>query len=97
MPQPNDIVDMFLFFDEWSRCVGSGYQRDRLYRYGKFEGCSSQWKDIGIAMKAKLCKTREEAEVLLVATHYRNNLGSDPKNSPTAGIIWELKEKPGWD
>jgi Protein of unknown function (DUF3128) len=96
MPQANDVVDMFLFFDEWSRCIGSRYQRDRLYRYGKFEGCSKQWKDVGIAMKAKMCKNREEAEAMVAETHYRRTLGSDPKNSPTAGIIWDLKEKPGW-
>lgn len=97
MPQSNDAVNMFLFFDEWSRCIGSRYQRDRLYRFGKFEGCKNQWKDLRIAMKAKMCKTREEAETLLQTTHYRQHLGSDLSKSPTAGVIWELKEKPGWE
>ena len=22
--------------DEWTRCIGSGYQKDSLYRFGKF-------------------------------------------------------------
>jgi len=38
----------------------------------------------------------EEAKELLKTTYYRRNLGSDPKNSPTAGFIWELKKIPGW-
>jgi hypothetical protein len=96
MPQDNNVVDMFLFFDEWSRCIGSRYQRDRLYRYGKFEGCSKQWKDLQIAMKAKISKSRGDAEALIAQTHYRKSVGSDLKNSPTDGIIWDLKEKPGW-
>jgi hypothetical protein len=48
-------------------------------------------------MRAKLCRTREEAEALLETTYYRQNLGSDLTKSPTAGVIWELKEKPGWE
>lgn len=97
MPQPSDTVNMFLFFDEWSRCIGSSYQKDRLYRFGKFEGCSNQWKDIRIAMRAKMAKTEAEAEALIQTTHYRQNLGSDLSKSPTAGVIWDLKEAPGWD
>jgi hypothetical protein len=96
MPQSNDVVDMFLFFDEWSRCIGSRYQKDQLYRYGRFTGCSNQWKDFRIAMRAKVAKTPEEAEALVQTTYYRNNLGSDLSKSPTAGVIWDLKEKPGW-
>mmetsp|Transcript_10941 Transcript_10941/g.16122 ORF Transcript_10941/g.16122 Transcript_10941/m.16122 type:complete len:90 (+) Transcript_10941:108-377(+) len=88
---------MFVFFDEWSRCIGSRHQQDQLYRYGKFSNCSAQWGDLGIAMKAKLCKTQEEADALLQTTHYRKNLGSDVTKSPTAEVIWELKETPGWD
>ena len=34
---------------------------------------------------------------MLVKTHYKQNLGSDLKVSPTAGIIWDLKYPPGWD
>ena len=85
MPQANDVVDMFLFFDEWSRCIGSRYQRDRLYRYGKFEGCSKQWKDVGIAMKAKMCKNREEAEAMVAETHYRRTLGKRPQEFTDCG------------
>jgi len=41
-------------------------------------------------------KDEEEARRLIETTFYKQNLGSDLKNSPTAGAIWELKEKPGW-
>jgi hypothetical protein len=34
---------------------------------------------------------------MLEKTHYKQNLGSDLKVSPTAGIIWDLKDPPGWD
>lgn len=97
MPQPNNVVSLWLYVDEWTRCVGSGYQRDRLYRFGEFDKCTAQWNDIKIALKAKMMQNADEAKELLETTHYKQNLGSDPTKSPTAGVIWELKEKPGWD
>ena len=97
MPQPNDVVDLWLFFDEWSRCVGSRYQRDSLYRLGKFDSCSAQYRDLKTAVNAKMMSDSEKAREVIEATHYKLNLGSDPANSPTAGAIWNLKEKPGWD
>ena len=97
MPQPNDVVNIWLFFDEWSRCIGSRYQRDKLYRYGRFDGCGAQWKDLKIAGRAKLQNNKEDAERMLSETHYKQHLGSDLSKSPTAGVIWELKEKPGWE
>lgn len=121
--------------DEWSRCVGSGYQKDSLYRFGKFgkaqrsawgchchfteshkwwhscanhlqhlrpnseqlDSCSEQWNDLKIALKAKTTVDQQEATRLLATTHYKKNLGSDPASSPTAGYIWDLKDKPCWD
>ena len=97
MPQSNEVVDLLLFFDEWSRCLGSRYQRDKLYRYGRFDGCGAQWNDLKIAGRAKLERDPEKAEAMLRQTHYRRHLGSDQGASPTAGAIWELKEKPSWD
>lgn len=97
MPQPNDVVSMWLFYDEWTRCIGSSYQRDHLYRFGEFDRCSAQWNDIIIAAKAKMKQNADEAKQLLETTHYKQNLGSDPTKSPTAGVIWELKDKPSWD
>jgi len=38
-----------------------------------------------------------KARSAIEATYYKTHLGSDPKNSPTAGYIWDLKEKPSWD
>lgn len=67
--------------------------------YGKFEGCSKQWKNLGIdCHESQICaRNRDEAQTMVAVTHYRRStLGSDPRNSPTAGIIWDLKEKPGW-
>ena len=97
MVQPNEIVNVIHFFDEWTRCIGSGYQKDSLYRYGKFDSCTAQWNDIKISMKAKMASDPEEAQRLLAQTHYRKNLGSDLTQSPTAGFIWDLKEKPCWE
>eukprot|EP00956_Cyclotella_meneghiniana_P002238 scaffold2530_cov87-Cyclotella_meneghiniana.AAC.4 len=94
MVQPNDVVNVVTFIDEWTRCIGSGYQRDALYR---FDACSAQWNDIKLAFKAKSASDPEEAVKILEQTHYKQHLGSDLKHSPTAGYIWELKEKPGWD
>ena len=96
MSQSADVVNISHYIDEWSRCLGSRYQSDQMYRYGKFSSCSNQLQDIGIAFQAKMCKTREEAEKLLSSTFYHQHLGSNPKNSPTAGVIWDLKETPGW-
>lgn len=67
------------------------YQKDSLFRFGKFDGCGPQYQDLRIALKAKMMKDEEEAKALIAQTHYKLNLGSDPKNSPTAGAIWQLK------
>jgi hypothetical protein len=61
------------------------------------ESCSAQWNDIKLAFKAKSVSDADEAREILAQTHYKKNLGSDLKVSPTAGVIWELKETPGWD
>mmetsp|Transcript_13221 Transcript_13221/g.15144 ORF Transcript_13221/g.15144 Transcript_13221/m.15144 type:complete len:101 (+) Transcript_13221:93-395(+) len=97
MAEEDDDISVSNSFDAWARCMSSRYQRDRLYRYGNFEPCSAQWKDIGIVMKAKWARTKEEKEDLLNQTFYRKNLGGDQSKSPTAGVIWELKEKPSWE
>jgi len=44
-----------------------------------------------------MLKDEEEAKEVISKTFYKINLGSDAKNSTTAGAIWELKDKPGWD
>ncbi|KAL7544180.1 hypothetical protein ACHAWF_010224 [Thalassiosira exigua] len=97
MVQPNDVVNVITFLDEWTRCLGSGYQKDSLYRFGKFESCKARWDDVKLALRAKRTSDPDEARKILSETHYKKNLGSDLNNSPTAGVIWELKEKPGWD
>mmetsp|Transcript_23693 Transcript_23693/g.50009 ORF Transcript_23693/g.50009 Transcript_23693/m.50009 type:complete len:100 (-) Transcript_23693:21-320(-) len=97
MVQSNDVVNLITFIDEWTRCISSGYQRDSLYRFGKFDACSAQWNDLKTAFKAKAASDPKEAQKLIESTHYKQNLGSDPQRSPTAGAIWDLKEKPTWD
>mmetsp|Transcript_10717 Transcript_10717/g.25273 ORF Transcript_10717/g.25273 Transcript_10717/m.25273 type:complete len:103 (-) Transcript_10717:886-1194(-) len=98
MPQSNDVVDLWLFFDEWSRCISSGYQKDHLYRFGNFDACSAQYADLKIAVTAKAKSDEDEARRLVATTHYRRvRLGSSNEASPTAGIIWDLKEPTGWD
>jgi len=49
------------------------------------------------AMKAKTTSDPVEAAQLVAETYYSKNLGSDLTQSPTAGVIWDLKETPGWD
>uniref|UniRef100_A0A7S2LN39 Uncharacterized protein n=1 Tax=Leptocylindrus danicus TaxID=163516 RepID=A0A7S2LN39_9STRA len=97
MPQPNSKVNVWKYLEEWNRCISSTYQRDQLYRLGNFDTCSRQWEDVKIAFRAKASSDPKEAQLMLEETYYRKNLGSDTKNSPTAGYIWELKEHPGWD
>ncbi len=97
MPQPNEVVNVWLFLEEWSRCVSSTYQRDSLYRFGHFDTCTHQWSDLKVAFGAKMEQDEGKARSAIEATYYKTHLGSDPKNSPTAGYIWDLKEKPSWD
>lgn len=61
------------------------------------DSCSAQWNDIKVALKAKAASDPDEAKRLIEQTHYKKNLGSDWKVSPTAGVVWDLKEHPGWD
>mmetsp|Transcript_34489 Transcript_34489/g.75494 ORF Transcript_34489/g.75494 Transcript_34489/m.75494 type:complete len:101 (-) Transcript_34489:270-572(-) len=97
MPQTNEVVNLWLYFDEWSRCISSRYQRDSLYRFGKFDGCSPQYSDLKTAVKAKMMSDEGEARRMESTTYYRKNLGSAKDASPTAGVIWELKDPTGWD
>ena len=97
MPQSNKVVNVWLYLEEWSRCVSARFQRDALYRHGEFDSCSAQYDDLKLALRAKAMSDSEVAESLEVGSYYKRNLGSDPKNSPTAGFIWDLKKKPGWD
>ena len=93
MSQPSEIVDVSMFWKEWTSCVSSRHQRDQYYRFGQFDNCSKQWQDFKTASRAKMCKTENEARKLLSTTYYHQRT----QISPTAGVIWELKETPGWD
>lgn len=97
MPQSNDTVNLSTFFDEWGRCISSTHQRDSFYRHGYFDSCSDQYQDLKLAMRAKVLSDPKEAEKLIATSFYRRNLGSDLMNSPTRGVIWEVKDNPGWD
>jgi hypothetical protein len=57
----------------------------------------AQWNDIKLAMQAKTTVNEDEAKQILATTYYVQNLGSDITHSPTAGVIWDLKDKPSWD
>lgn len=48
-------------------------------------------------MKAKTTVNEDEAKQILAKTYYAQHLGSDITQSPTAGVIWDLKDKPSWD
>ena len=78
--------------------MSSGCQKDHLYRFGNFDACSAQYADLKIAVTAKAKSDEDEARRLVATTHYRRvRLGSSNEASPTAGIIWDLKEPTGWD
>jgi len=83
--------------EEWSRCVSARYQRDALYRHGQFDSCSEQYSDLKNMVYAKSLSDEQKSKDLETQTFYRTHLGSDPKNSPTAGFIWDLKKVPGWE
>jgi hypothetical protein len=93
--KPTDFIVMTTYWDEWSRCIGSRYQRDHMYRVGRLDTCSKQWKDFKIAARAKVIQWKEpaRAEEMIQNTYYKKRTTI----SPTAGAIWEFKEKPGWD
>lgn len=88
------IVDipLGLYWDEWSRCIGSRYQRDSLYRVGRLDNCRRQWNDFKTAGRAKFLqfKDPETCKQMMDSTFYKKRTTI----SPTAGAIWELKEKP---
>ena len=88
-------VPLGLYWDEWSRCIGSGHQSDSLYRKGNLDSCGNQWKDLKKAAEARLTQWRnpEHAKKLIDSTYYVKRTTI----SPTAGAIWELKEEPGWN
>jgi Protein of unknown function (DUF3128) len=90
---PQSVVDAGLYFSEWSSCLTGKYQRDQLYRFGKFDDCHRQWQDLTQIVSAKFMNDEDEARRIVQQTyHYqRTNI------SPTIGIIWEAKETPGWD
>jgi hypothetical protein len=89
------IIKLGLFWDEWARCISSRYQADHWYRVGRLDSCSRQWKDLKTATKARfmIAKNPQGAKELLDTTYYQKRTTI----SPTAGAIWELKEKPGWN
>ena len=91
--QPQEVVDVGLFVTEWSKCLTGKYQRDQLYRFGKFDDCSRQWKDLKNAAYAKLLRDEDAARKIMEKTYNQQRATI----SPTAGVIWELKETPGWD
>lgn len=68
-----------------------------LTHFHQEDACTAQWNDIKTAFKAKATSDPDEAQKLIATTYYKQNLGSDLSVSPTAGAIWDLKEKPGWD
>ncbi|MGK3735016.1 MAG: hypothetical protein ACI90V_001855 [Bacillariaceae sp.] len=86
-------VKVGMYYDEWARCVGSSYQIDHLYRLGRFDSCKKQWGDVKTAIKIKFTRDPKKAQELLDSTYFKKRTTI----SPTAGAIWELKEKPGWD
>lgn len=93
MVQPKQVVDIMTFVDEWSRCISTINQMGVYYRQGSFDDCSKEWQDVKTAVHAKLQGDADIARKILTETSYSKR----STESPTVGIIWKLKEKPGWD
>jgi Protein of unknown function (DUF3128) len=89
--QPQEVVDAGLFIAEWSKCLTAKYQRDQLYRFGKFDDCSRQWNDLKNAAYAKFCDESAARKIMEATYHHKRST-----ISPTIGVIWEAKDKPGW-
>ena len=91
--QPQEIVDFGMFLSEWSKCLTAKHQRDSLYRLGQFDDCTNQWNDIKIACQAKVFtpNTADAIQLIQNTYHYKRTT-----ISPTAGVIWTIKDKPGW-
>jgi len=51
------------------------------------------FQDFKTASYAKISRDEVYARKLVEGTHYHKKTTI----SPTAGVIWELKEEPGWD
>ena len=90
--QPKEIVDFGLFVKNWSKCLTAKYQRDQLYRFGKFASCSRQWQDVKNALRAKVSRDESYARQMVEETYHHQRTTV----SPTVGVIWELKKEPGW-
>ncbi|KAG5192238.1 hypothetical protein JKP88DRAFT_230417 [Tribonema minus] len=79
-------VDCGVVFDLLWRCATPRHQFASFYRWGKYDDCDDCLEDMKTCLKAKF--TRDEAEAQRVYNEGAKN--------PTR-VIWELKEKPGWD
>jgi hypothetical protein len=90
--QPKEIVDIGNYLYEWSKCLSAAHQRDQLYRLGRFDDCSRSWQDLKDATWAKLSRDEAYARTIIANTHYVKST----TESPTIGVIWDIKEKPGW-
>lgn len=90
-PEPK-ATNLMTFVDEWSRCISTVNQLGVYYRQGKFDDCSMEWDDINMALSAKFARNPDEARKILAET----SLAKRTIESPTVGVIWKLKDKPGW-
>jgi hypothetical protein len=71
--KPTNFIVMTTYWDKWSRCIGSRYQRDHMYQVGRLDTCSKQWKDFKIAARAKVIQWKEPARAkeMIQNTYYK--------------------------
>ena len=93
MVQPKGVVNLGEFWEEWSRCITFKHQRDQLYRVGRFDDCTVQWRDYTRAIEAKFTNDADKARVMIEGTHLCRTKGV----SSTLGVIWQAKQVPSWD
>ncbi|KAL7557698.1 hypothetical protein ACA910_018494 [Epithemia clementina (nom. ined.)] len=91
--QPKEVVNLNKFWNEWLRCQSFRYQRDQVYRFGRFESCSNRWDDLWKAARAKVSTDTKYAKEIMDTTYYRRT----HKKSSTMGVIWDAKNPPSWE
>tara|TARA_B110000971_G_C19726210_1_gene370925 strand:- start:37 stop:324 length:288 start_codon:yes stop_codon:yes gene_type:complete len=95
MPVSNSVANCTDLADKLFNCLTPKHQAGYYYREGEYDTCGLQMRNMKLCMKAKLLSDEDEAKK--VVAKYELFDGSKLENSPTKGLVWSFKDKPGWD
>eukprot|EP00518_Triparma_eleuthera_P001459 CAMPEP_0182453260 /NCGR_PEP_ID=MMETSP1319-20130603/397_1 /TAXON_ID=172717 /ORGANISM="Bolidomonas pacifica, Strain RCC208" /LENGTH=107 /DNA_ID=CAMNT_0024651171 /DNA_START=185 /DNA_END=508 /DNA_ORIENTATION=+ len=100
MPVSNEVANCKAMLDALYLCVSPVYQFSELHMYGKYSSCVDERHNLKVCARAKVKSSDEEArEVLKELRDLRWSKDMRLReNSPTNGVIWELKKEgeTGW-